>query len=141
MNPDLRYSCDYALTVTLKPDTNGTPARYQMRKFAPKLSSALIGTHATVIAELTANKNVHFHVLLKVDLNKLPPKTTPIKHISNLLKEDFGFIKLKQCTDYPGWTTYMQKQMFQTSYYIHPVVQDDYDMLGLPDMLIEYDST
>lgn len=120
-----KWSCDIALTVTLKGSQKRLDAEGQYTLTKDKVLNRLRNCHHTTIVELTTNFDVHYHSILKLDLNKANNKSA-LRYIKDVFRADFGYTCVKQVEDYDGWAEYLAKDITATSAVLSPIVKDDY---------------
>lgn len=126
MNPKNSTSCDFALTITLRPSTFVDSCQTQFDKLSQLIKDRLQGCKLSLIAELTKQWNVHFHGFISVPT----ARGHPSKYIHDRLRHaKIGFIKVDQITDFNGWKDYIRKDLHITKDYIsYPIVKDDYEV-------------
>lgn len=129
------FSCDYALTVTLKPkQLFKMDANKQLACTKDLLVNRLeeIGIYCkSIVVELTKAYNIHYHGVFCVKKNVI--KNLHIvemgKYVCDKFRNNplFGFIDVKQCTDVKKWIEYMMKDIKRTYKLMHvyPLVDDN----------------
>lgn len=82
----------------------------------------------TAVAELHESGDVHYHGFIKWD-DSLLATTVRWKKMS-LTVCGLGFYKIKVCQDYPGWCTYIRKDIEETCRILNrsPILRDDFEV-------------
>lgn len=126
----VQQSVRYAATITLKPRMYQYKAEQQYDMTYPDLIKHLECngfTEYTIIAELTKNYNIHYHMTItfkNIKLNNMK------KFVDTFRKSQvFGFVNIKQIDDEPGWQEYISKQFeeFKQSTDRRPVIKDKFN--------------
>lgn len=134
MSPnDLNESVRYSATVTLKPRLYQHRAEIQYDMTYPEIVKqlALTGIHKSVIvAELTKNFNIHYHLTITVLLHTGCNINVMKKFVDSFRKSPvFGFVNIKQIEDEKGWIEYISKSfndfVFATNR--RPIIKDDFN--------------
>lgn len=119
----------YEVTVTLKPTCYRLSASEQFRITSDQILQAFRGYKVSIVAELTAANNVHYHGMVE---------------ITNFIHRDALFNRLRQfhktlgkstCTQLvnePVWIEYLRKSVSVTDKIINrwPWVKDDFQISG-----------
>lgn len=125
-----KWSVDYAITLTLKPILYKHTCEEQFSIVATSIRNNFPNCKFTLLAELTKQYNVHFHGIIKVDLNKIV--CHPEKYLYDRIRQykHLGFAVIKQITEYQIWIDYITKDYNITKQKanIDPFVKDDYDI-------------
>lgn len=108
----------YALTVTLKPDFCSGFGHYDQYNITyPQLKDILSDCtkDAYISAELTKNRNIHYHCLIET---KVPTTIKEMRYLIDANIDDtlFGFYWLKPIEDESGWLKYMYKNQYNFVY-------------------------
>jgi len=132
-----RWSVDFEVTVTLKGHLRSKPAEKQ-HEYIYEYIRALYayGTgktfFSTVVCEMHADFNLHFHCMMKVDLDQIPIeyRKEPRRFILDQFKKDksFGMMTCTQIVDFHKWGKYLFKDVekFKQTLHITPIIKDDY---------------
>lgn len=129
----------YAFTVTLKPDCFKQPAEIQYDRTYNQLKEYLsdMSFYYTLVAELTKNKNIHYHGVIKFPL---PNLRDVIKMFKDRFRNDklFGFVDIKVMSDSEGWLDYISKELKETYQSINrrPIIYDGYDLFPTDNFVI-----
>lgn len=136
----MALSVDFSITVTLCPKLNRMDITKQYDYSAYEVEQTLkridYVDSLTLVAEITKNCNLHFHGIIKFNIEKH-------KHIIYKFKNDLkeynfliGFIDIKQITDFPGWKEYISKDLQTTKEVIgrRPVLIDDFNCFTTEQM-------
>lgn len=128
LTPTPTDSCDYHMTVTLKPRLYKYTVQEQIDLTAEKLRIVLIDTLNTCVIECTKSYNIHYHIIFKVPLHLT---NNPRKFIIDRLRNFhnfFGYIKIDQVIHYDKYIDYIRKDINETRKHIFGcvVLKDDY---------------
>lgn len=124
----------YAATITLKPRMYQHRAEQQYDMTYPDIVKHLECNgwkNYSIVAELTKNYNVHYHLTITFPIAVVVPKVNYMKKFVDSFRKSqvFGFVNIKQIDDELGWITYMSKdlQQFIDSTGRRPIIKDDYN--------------
>jgi len=123
LRPIIKYSVDYALTITLRPVMYMHVAQKQYDIIVPEILSIFTECKLILVPELTKQYNVHFHGIINVPLcdGRDPQKWI---HDKVRLHRKIGMICIKQITDYDIWLTYcMKDRLLNPSLEVLEVIQ------------------
>lgn len=134
------YTCEFAVTFTLKPVMHRYPAEQQYDRSASLLTQELQsrGMRVTLVAELTKNADIHYHGIIRVPAQVTRDVNKYVKDMFRTSKI-FGFSNIKMCDDLPGWIDYISKDLLHTHMVIgrRPILCDA-DMLIPTGMYTAY---
>lgn len=123
----VKYSVEYAFTLTLKPKIFAQEPEDQYDKTSAHASARLktLSDQFTLIAELTKNYNIHYHGIIKFPLSK----KDLMKEFYKCFRTDLiiGFVNIRQIDDMPKWTEYISKDLDRTCKAINrrPLIYDN----------------
>jgi hypothetical protein len=122
-----KYSCDFALTITLKPQIYRETAEEQYRQTAYNVAKLFSKCKLTLIAELTQSCNIHYHGIIAVPITI---SSQPRKYIFDQIRKysKLGKTTVVQMTNYEGWSDYLSKDLQETSKTVYPIIKDDYEI-------------
>lgn len=124
------YTQAYAFTVTLRPRLFTEPAevQYDITNLPIREKLHHISGNFTVIAEMTANKNIHYHGIIVYPTGYC---RDVIKHFKDYFRKDkmFGFVDIKIMDDEGGWIEYISKELQITASVVQrrPILFDALD--------------
>lgn len=110
-------SMEYAITISLKPHIYRNDIDKQLEITMTEIREFLSNTKATglLVTELTKASNIHYHGILKFNVNEQLCKRIPFMLNDYFRKSKIiGFICTKQLTDQIGWIQYMLKNYSDT---------------------------
>jgi len=129
----MKYTQDYALTVTLKPVHHKLKIEQQFELSSEEIMILLdrVGAKYTMVCELTKAFNCHWHLILKMPYHK--ENCIVERSIRDLFRKCkyIGFIYLKPVTEYHNWILYMIKSVTETYKILickHPIPKNDYGL-------------
>lgn len=126
--PPIRYSNEYAITITLKPSMYHMTAVMQ-RNAIQGIINSLTDIKISVMVELTKSFNVHLHGTVKVPMKGLKSPEHIVNDVFRNLK-DVGYVCVKPIDDYPHWQSYCLKDYAVTKNELNenPVIRDDNEL-------------
>lgn len=133
------FSVDYSLTITLRPKCYTKEPEQQFDDTYEHVRRKLysLTEHFTLVAEVTKSFNVHYHAILKFEIDNSKPSVTYLKEIYKCFRNDdlVGFIKCEQTLGRVSWISYLKKDLFHTYNSINrrPIIYDDYDIFTETD--------
>lgn len=128
LRPIIRYSVDYALTITLRPVMYIHTAQKQYDLITPEILQIFSECKLILVPELTKQYNLHFHGIINVPLCD---GRDPSKWIHDKVRthRKIGMICVKQITDYDTWLTYcMKDRLLNPSLEVLEVIQGSKDV-------------
>lgn len=129
--PTIKYSCDLAFTITLKPSEYRHTYEDQYKGTAYLLKSIFdsAGCKYSMVAELTKQYNVHYHGIMKVPLER---GRDSCKWFFDRLRKlsCIGRSECEQVMNYDKWTVYLAKDI-KRDLDIVTVLKDDYNILDI----------
>lgn len=142
----MKYSKDFAVTITLKPKLYGYEPMDQYKRSIEYVKAAFPEPEfrTTLVWELTPQaKNIHYHGFISVRLKessqgkpidlvlKLQNRLRPYNHV-------LGLSTFKEVTDYEIWKDYISKDIRQNydTFSEYSVCMDHYNMF--PHGVFEY---
>lgn len=126
------FSVDYAGTITLRPKlyTKEPEVQYDETYDYVRRKLSSLSTHFTLIAEVTKSYNIHYHIVIKFDLEDR--KKDCMKEFHKCFRNDnlVGFVNIRQIDDMVKWTDYLKKDLCHTVNATNrrPVIWDMYDI-------------
>lgn len=124
----------YSATVTLKPRMYQYKAEQQYDMSYPDLIKHLACNgykNITVIAELTKNYNIHYHLTVTFPFGENSKYCNCMKKFVDSFRRSqmFGFVNIKQIDSEIGWIEYIGKQLkeFTDSTGRRPIIKDDFN--------------
>lgn len=126
----VKYSVEYAFTLTLKPKIFAQEPEDQYDKSSAHASARLntLSDQFTLIAELTKNYNIHYHGIIKFPLKK----KDLMKEFYKCFRTDLiiGFVNIRQIDDKSKWIDYISKDLCRTKDAIirRPIINDMLDV-------------
>lgn len=128
-------SVKYSFTVTLKPHMYRLNPEIQYDHTNCECITILQRLHTkfTVIVELNQNFNVHMHgaiMFLKKSKNHMFDFKNAFRN-----SKYFGYVDIRQITDFGGWKDYLQKDLAKTRILVGrpSVLHDDFELFTIFD--------
>jgi len=130
----IKWSQQYACTLTLHPKVRKYTAEEQYEMFAHQLVNVLQtkfpNIKLTLVCELTKTYDIHFHGIISFDLSSLRKN----QNLARMFRDTFrghpyiGFVLLKQITEDVVWNEYILKSTadFETDINKYPVLIDNH---------------
>lgn len=106
-------SVKYAATITLQPKLYKYKPEEQYDKSYMHIAKQLmaLGTKVDLVAELTKNYNIHYHLVIQ--FVNFKPKSNLMLMFHNAFRNDpiVGFVNIKQIEDEVKWLDYIMKDI------------------------------
>lgn len=135
MQDIVRYTVDYALTITLKPHNYKHLAEDQYEKVKDEINLIFKrlrlrdNIKITLLSEMTKAYNIHLHGILAFNMDKHKCQDY-LKYIYDIFRSSktIGYVYVKPVVDYNIWKDYITKKPYKWMY-------DDYYMNPYNDIL------
>lgn len=125
------HSCgEYMITLTLNPSLYHKSIEEQA-KIMKRLVDSGFKDKKTVVLELTKTFNIHCHFYYRAYHTE-----GLMRHIYKLVKQDTAYGKsfyVKPIFDKTGLIQYLTKSLKDTQEFVHPVMYDDFNLIGKKD--------
>ena len=131
---EVNHSCgEYMVTLTLNPSLYHLPIENQA-KTMKRIIDDYFPDKKSVVLELTQQFNIHTHFYYKSYHTE-----QIVRHIYKCQKRDTALgrsFKVKPLFDKSGFIKYIVKALDQTQEFVHPVLYDDYNLIGKRDEIL-----
>jgi hypothetical protein len=131
-------SVNYSFTVTLLPHMYKLNPEIQYDQTYLEVIKLLKGLNSTcsIIAELNKNYCIHYHGVItfhKKALNHMYDFKNAFRGEKN-----FGYVDIRQITDFPGWVEYLHKDVITTRKLIcrPSIILDEKDLFEFADEFV-----